>query len=253
MTKKKDIIHRNYFKENNEGNLEMGKMIYLYNPIEPEMIWVEGGTFKMGATSEQGNDYDYSEKPAHVVTLSGFMIGKYQVTQAHWKAIMGNDPSYYTGYNLPVECVSWNEVQDFIVKLNAQTGKQYRLPTETEWEFAARGGKKSKGYKYSGSNNPDEVAWYKKNITHPVGTKLSNELGIYDMSGNIFEWCSDWFDTYESNEQTNPQGPSLGSGRVIRGGAWCSNARNARVSYRSSWYPDYRRSDLGFRLARNSK
>ena len=223
--------------------------------LEIEMIRVDGGTFMMGATSEQGNDSHVSEKPVHKVTLSGFMIGKYQVTQAQWDAVMGNNPSHFKGDNLPVENVSWNDVQDFISKLNAQTGKQYRLPTEAEWEFAARGGNRSIDYKYSGSNNPDEVTWYYKNSgsnSHPVGTKLSNELGIYDMSGNVWEWCSDWNGTYNITVQTNPQGPSSGSDRVFRGGSWGSSAVCARVSYRYGWNPDFRRSNLGFRLAHSS-
>ena len=217
-----------------------------------EMVYVKGGTFTMGATAEQGSDAESDEKPTHSVTLSDFYIGKYEVTQAQWKAVMGSNPSYFKGDNLPVENVSWNDIQEFIKKLNAQTGKKYRLPTEAEWEYAARGGNQSKGYKYSGSNNVGDVAWYTDNSnskTHPVGQKTPNELGIYDMSGNVWEWCQDWYGSYSSSSQTNPTGPSSGSQRVLRGGSWCSSVRCCRVTFRSDDYPDRRSSAYGFRLA----
>ena len=215
------------------------------------MVYVSGGTFTMGATSEQGSDaYDW-EKPAHSVTLSGYYIGKYEVTQGLWKAVMGSNPSYFKGDNLPVEHVSWDEVQEFLRKLNEITGKNYRLPTEAEWEFAARGGNSSRGYKYSGSNSIGNVAWYDGNSgdrTHAVGTKSPNELGIYDMSGNVYEWCQDWYGDYSSSSQRNPKGPNGGSRRVFRGGSWHS-ARDCRVSCRSGFTPDFRYFPLGFRLA----
>ena len=217
-----------------------------------EMVYVAGGTFTMGATAEQGSDADSDEKPTHSVTVSDFYIGKYEVTQAQWKAVMGSNPSYFKGDNLPVENVSWNDIQEFIKKLNAQTGKRFRLPTEAEWEYAARGGNQSKGYKYSGSNSIDDVAWYTDNSsskTHPVGQKTPNELGIYDMSGNVYEWCQDWKGSYSSSSQTNPTGPSSGSGRVLRGGSWSISAWSCRVSYRFSDYPDPRLDGGGFRLA----
>ena len=221
------------------------------NLPEIEMVWVSGGTFTMGATSEQGSDaYDW-EKPAHSVTLSGYYIGKYEVTQAQWKAVMGNNPSSFKGDNLPVERVSWNEVQEFIKKLNQLMGKSYRLPTEAEWEYAARGGNNSRGYKYSGSNNIGSVAWYYENsgsTTHPVGSKSPNELGIYDMSGNVWEWCQDWYGDYSSSSQRNPKGPASGSSRVGRGGGWYCDAWGCRVSFRSGYSPDLRFNDLGFRL-----
>ena len=160
-----------------------------------EMVFVKGGTFMMGATPEQGSDAGDGEKPVHSVTVSDFYIGKYEVTQAQWKAVMGKNPSHYKGENRPVERVSWYDIQKFIEKLNAKTGKRYRLPTEAEWEYAARGGNQSKGYKYSGSNDIGSVAWYTNNSgdrTHPVGQKQPNELGLYDMTGNVWEWCSDW-------------------------------------------------------------
>ena len=164
---------------------------------------------------------------------------------------MGSNPSNFKGDNLPVECVSWNDCQTFISKLNAATGKRFRLPTEAEWEFAARGGKKSKGYKYSGSNNLNKVAWYDDNSnskTHTVGTKIPNELGIYDMSGNVWEWCSDLYDNYSSSWQTNPTGLSSGSGRVRRGGSWYGVASLCRSSRRASRDPGSRSIDLGLRL-----
>ena len=220
--------------------------------LEIEMIWVDGGTFIMGAGLEPDSDFAEGQKPPHQVTLSGFYIGKFQVTQAQWQAVMGNNPSHFRGNNLPVENVSWNDVQDFISRLNAQTGKQYRLPTEAEWEFAARGGNRSKGYKYSGSNNLDDVAWsgeISKKRTHPVGTKSSNELGIYDMSGNVGEWCYDWYGAYSSYAQVNPQGPLSGSEHVVRGGCWFySGDRRPLVAYRIAATPESR-IDLGFRLA----
>ena len=155
------------------------------------MVYVQGGTFMMGATSEQGSDAYDNEKPAHQVTLSSFSIGRYEVTQEEWQAVMGSNPSWFKGPKRPVENVSWDDCQAFIKKLNEMTGKQFRLPTEAEWEFASRGGIKSQGYKYSGSNNLNSVAWYADNsgnTTHDVGQESPNELGIYDMSGNVWEW-----------------------------------------------------------------
>ena len=223
-----------------------------HNLPDIAMVYVSGGTFTMGATSEQGSDaYDW-EKPAHSVTLSGYYIGKYEVTQELWKAVMGSNPSRFKGGNLPVENVSWNDVQEFLRKLNAMTGKRYRLPTGAEWEFAARGGNSSRGYKYSGSNSIGNVAWFDGNSgsrTHAVGTKSPNELGIYDMSGNVWEWCQDWYGIYSSSSQRNPQGPNSGSYRVFRGGSWSGSARYCRVSYRNNNTPDLRSLNLGFRLA----
>ena len=222
------------------------------NGVDFTMVFVEGGTFTMGATSEQGEDADDDEYPTHSVTLSDYYIGETEVTQALWKAVMGNNPSFFKGNSLPVENVSYNDVKEFITKLNQKTGKTFRLPTEAEWEYAARGGNKSKGYKYAGSNTIDDVAWYDDNSnfkTHPVKTKQPNELGIYDMSGNVWEWCSDWYGDYTSEAQTNPQGPSSGSDRVARGGSWGSDARFCRVSLRYSGSPSSRANSLGFRLA----
>ena len=229
------------------------QITFTVNGCTFEMIPVEGGTFTMGATEEQGNDAYDDEKPAHKVTLSSYAIGKYPVTQELWKAVMGNNPSYFKGNdNLPVEQVSWDDCQEFIKKLNNLTGKDFRLPTEAEWEYAARGGKKSKGYKYSGSNNLDNVAWYSSNCgskTHPVGEKKPNELGIYDMSGNVWEWCNDWYGNYQSSAVSNPTGPASGSDRVSRGGSWDCNDGDCRVSCRSYFVPGYRIYFLGLRLA----
>ena len=223
------------------------------------MKFVEGGTFQMGATSEQGSDAYSGEKPVHSVTLSNYYIGETEVTQALWKAVMGSNPSYFKGDNLPVEKVSWNDCQEFIRKLNQKTGKNFRLPTEAEWEYAARGGKKSNEYKYAGSNSIGSVAVYEENSynkgsnspdygTHRVKSKSPNELGLYDMSGNVWEWCQDWKGDYGSSSQTNPQGPSSGSSRVLRGGSWVSKARDCRVSRRGSDNSDNRYSHFGFRF-----
>lgn len=222
------------------------------NGIKYNMVWVEGGTFRMGATSEQDGDAYDNEKPVHSVTLCEYYIGKTEVTQALWKAVMGSNPSEFKGDNLPVENVSWYDCQEFIRKLNSLTGQNFRLPTEAEWEFACRGGNNSLGYKYSGSDSIDNVAWYDGNSgdkTHPVATKSANELGIYDMSGNVEEWCCDWYGDYTSGAQTNPKGPESGSGRVDRGGCWYSNAGGCRSSIRIIISPTIRINYLGLRLA----
>ena len=221
------------------------------NKLINDMVYVSGGTFTMGGTSEQGSDAYDDEKPTHNVTLSSYYICKYEVTQALWRAVMGSNPSNFKGDNLPVECVSWNDCQTFINRLNSYTGRNFRLPTEAEWEFAARGGNYSRHYKYSGSNYIGDVAWYGDNSgnrTHPVGTKQPNELGLYDMSGNVYEWCSDWYGSYSSYSQSNPTGPNSGSDRVDRGGSWGGSARYCRSSYRGNLTPGYRFSNLGLRL-----
>jgi len=216
------------------------------------MVYVPGGTFTMGATSEQGSDFLDNEKPTHSVTLSGYHIGQTEVTQALWMAVMGSNPSYFKGDSRPIENVSWNDCQTFISRLNAKTGKQFRLPTEAEWEYAARGGH-SGGSKYAGSDNINSVAWYygnSGNETHNVATKSPNSLGIYDMSGNVWEWCQDWYGDYSSSSQTNPKGPSSGDLRVFRGGSWNVGAGLCRVSNRNGYTPSSSRFNLlGLRLS----
>ena len=221
--------------------------------ISIDMVRVEAGTFTMGATAEMKDPND-DEKPTHRVTLTNdYYIGKYEVTQALWKAVMGNNPSNFKGDNLPVEKVSWDDCQEFISKLNRITGKTLRLPTEAEWEYAARGGNNSRGYQYSGSNNLSDVAWFRGNSggkPHAVGTKQPNELGIYDMSGNVDEWCQDWYwyGAYSSSSQVNPTGANSGSYRVCRGGSWGCIARICRSSYRYCGTPVSRYTFLGLRL-----
>ena len=219
--------------------------------ISIDMVRVEAGTFTMGATPEMKKP-DKDEKPAHQVTLTNdYYIGKYEVTQEVWKAVMGNNPSKFKGDNLPVEQVSWNDCQEFLSKLNSITGKKFRIPTEAEWEFAARGGNKSRGYQYSGSNNLSDVAWYVENSgskTHPVGSKQANELGIYDMSGNVCEWCQDRFGSYSSSSLTNPTGATSGYNRVCRGGGWALAAGYCRSSYRLYFLPVSCSDYLGLRL-----
>ena len=227
------------------------------------MVKVEGGTFTMGATAEQGSDADNDEKPAHKVTLSDYYIGKYEVTQAEWEAVMGERPTsdgdkwtseYGLGSNYPAYNISWNDCDAFIRKLNELTGMKFKLPTEAQWEYAARGGKSSGGYKYSGGNDIGAVTWYGGNSgngTHPVGGKQANELGLYDMSGNVYEWCSDWYGKsyYSSSPQTDPTGPSSGSGRVLRGGSWYYYATYCRVANRNSNSVSARSNRYGMRLA----
>ena len=245
-----------------------------------EMVFVQGGTFTMGATAEQGtSDPLDDEYPTHQVTLSDFYIGKYEVTQQLWEYVMkysgtaadgstmsayasdvwlGSNPSssYGVGDYYPAYYVCWEDIVNiFIPRLNKITGKTFRLPTEAEWEYAARGGNKSKGYKYSGSNTIGDVAWYYDNsssTTHQVGTKAPNELGLYDMTGNVREWCSDWYGSYSSSAQSNPTGPFSGVIRVFRGGSWSYGAQFCRVSYRFGNFPDYRGNNFGFRLVCSS-
>jgi sulfatase modifying factor 1 len=215
-----------------------------------KMVAVGGGTFSMGCDPGSGDCFEW-EMPAHSVTLSDYHIGETEVTQRLWKAVMGSDPRIFNGcYECPVELVGWDEAQDFVRKLNAMTGKRYRLPTEAEWEYAAKGGKSGKNFVYSGSNDPDPVAWHVGNVgtgTHPVKEKQPNELGLYDMSGNVWEWCQDWYGDYAAGNQTDPTGPRQGEMRVIRGGSWNQDAIDCRVIARSM--PDNRGYLLGFRLA----
>ncbi|MBR5086669.1 MAG: SUMF1/EgtB/PvdO family nonheme iron enzyme [Muribaculaceae bacterium] len=217
------------------------------------MIKVEGGTFIMGATSEQGSDADDDEKPAHNVTLSTFYMGETEVTQELWEAVMGSNPSKNKGPKQPVENVSWNDCKTFIDKLNAKTGKNFRMPTEAEWEFAARGGKKSQSTKYSGSITAKTVAWFKDNSgdkTHAVACLSANELGLYDMSGNVYEWCADNYDEkyYSSSPASNPCCEKVGADYVCRGGGFNFKENCIRVSYRDSDNPKNKSNKIGLRL-----
>ncbi|MCR4965360.1 MAG: formylglycine-generating enzyme family protein [Bacteroidales bacterium] len=235
-----------------------------------KMVYVQGGTFTMGCTSEQGDDCYSDENPAHSVTLSDYWIGETEVTQALWKAVMGSTVSQQRdkvnsswslrgeGSSYPMYYVSWEEAVQFCSKLNSMVSSQlpsgwkFSLPTEAQWEYAARGGNKKSGYKYAGGNSIGEVAWYDGNGgsgTHPVKGKSPNALGLYDMTGNVWEWCSDWYGSYSSGAQTNPEGPSSGSLRVLRGGSWSGSARHCRVPRRFNINPAYRFSDFGFRLS----
>ena len=264
-----------------------GNRTFTVNGVSFEMVAVKGGTFTMGATSEQGSDAESDEEPTHSVTLSDYYIGQSEVTVGLFRTFI-NETGYrtdaekegwsyiWTGSswdrkngvnwkygangrvrnssedNHPVINVSWNDAKAFCEWLARKTGHNFSLPTEAEWEYAARGGNKSNGYKYSGSNNIDNVAWYTSTTndsgTKPVGTKSPNELGIYDMSGNVWEWCQDWYGNYSSGSQSNPQGPSAGSYRVLRGGGWCSFAGGCRVSYRFNYGPGGRSYNFGFRV-----
>ena len=229
------------FFDNNNKNI-------VVNNVTFTMIAVKGGSFKMGNISTSSK---IDETPSHNVNLSDFYIGETEVTQELWESVMGYNPSRFKEANRPVERVSWDECQLFINKLNQITGEIFRLPTEAEWEYAARGGDRSNGHKFAGSSNIEHVAWYddnSSNRTHIVKTKDPNELGIYDMSGNIAEWCQDWYGYYEEITQTNPTGPSNGLGRVIRGGSWNSYGEHCRVLYRYYHAPSNWHSNYGFRI-----
>lgn len=236
-----------YVKTDKVQNLQEEK-------IEPEMVFVEGGTYEMGH-SGSGNRFDIREY-VHKVTLNDFYIGKHEVTQKEWVNIMGSNPSYFKGKgeNLPIENVSWVDIQEFLKKLNELTGKNYRLPTEAEWEYAARGGNRSKGYIFAGSNKVNDVAWCgittKSGLTHPVGLKQPNELGIYDMSGNVAEWVQDWYSEnyYKESPVKNPTGPNSGHRRVKRGGNFFLNDNPCLVITREHAEPMWKSMFGGFRL-----
>lgn len=245
--KSSDTDYTSQYKSNDET--------ITVNGVSFQMIKVDGGSFNMG--SNDSDAYD-DEKPVHRVTLNDFYIGETEVTQGLWYAVMGTNPSYFcNGDNCPVEGVSWNECQQFIQMLNAKTGKKFSLPTEAQWEYAALGGRKSLGYKYSGNNSISTVGWYDSNsndATHYVKALSANELGLYDMTGNVYEWCQDWYaDRYDSNNSlTDPIGPISGTLRVVRSGSWKSKSRNCRVAYRFKYAPDYNFRNLGFRLCINT-
>ena len=234
---------------------DFGKQIvFTVKGVKFTMMLVEGGTFAMGATSEQiVNDTPEDEFPVHNVTLSNYYIGETEVTQELWNTVMGENPSNFKGdLQRPVEMVSWDDCQTFIAKLNELTGKAFRLPTEAQWEYAARGGKQTKKYLYSGGDDLDAVAWHYYNAsetTHPVKTKRPNELHLYDMSGNVWEWCADWYGAYSADGQTDPTGPAKGAKRVVRGGAWSYMSTYAPVAYRNYCEPDFSWYACGLRLA----
>lgn len=258
--------------EQEQGDIRL-KIIYKERPsytetafdLGMEMVYVSGGEFEMGATADQGNDNIDNNKPVRTIKLDSYYIGKYEVTQRQWRSVMGSDvPDHIygngKGEDYPVYYVSWNMAQEFCKKLSTQTGKKYVLPTEAMWEFAARGGVHATSTMYSGSDHFDDVAWCFENScgipvtdsnfgTHQMGTKKSNELGIFDMSGNVWEWNSEWYGDYDENDTDNPQGPEEGTNRVVRGGAWNISNIRCRVSSRDGVYPGDCRPDVGFRVA----
>ncbi|MDE5610279.1 MAG: formylglycine-generating enzyme family protein, partial [Bacteroidales bacterium] len=229
-----------------------------------EMVYVEGGTFEMGATAEQGEEAEEDEYLVRTIKLDGYHIGKCEVTQAQWKAVMGttledqlamseeDNGIEGEGSDYPMYYVNWTEAQAFCQKLSERTGKKYVLPTAAQWEYAARGGNKSQHYKYAGSNDVNEVAWHYYNgggKTYPVGTKKANELCIYDMSGNVWEWCTDWYGNYDENDTDNPQGPAEGELRILRGGGCRDLDTDCHVLMWECLPPEYRCRVLGFRVA----
>ena len=234
---------------------QIKEKVYNYRPgfiesvagVSFKMVAIPGGTFSMGS-----NDGESNERPVHSVSLSAYYMGETEVTQALWQAVMGTNPSYHKNCDqCPVEQVSWNEAQEFISKLNQKTGRRYRLPTEAEWEYAAKGGQ---SYTYSGSNAIKDVAWYDGNSdseTHPVKQKRANGYGLYDMSGNVYEWCTDWYasDYYSKSHDKNPEGPSAGNNRVLRGGSWYFSSGSCRVANRNGINPSYSGISYGLRLA----
>ena len=231
-------------------------------PIKNDTVWVKGlpvvfvnvetGSFEMGGTAEQSVAAASDEKPSHVVTLRDYKIAQTEVTQELWQTVMDNNPSTIKGSNRPVHNVSWYDCMEFIETLNTVTGHTFRLPTEAEWEFAARGGNRSKGFRFAGSNNAEKVAWNAEMLggaeLYFVKQRQPNELGIFDMSGNAYEWCSDIYDKYSDKQQTDPLGADFGENRVLRGGSWLTPRTKCRVSARNNSLPYNRNIDFGFRL-----
>ena len=242
----------NSYSKGSGIDLRNRDLIFSVGGVSFCLKYVEGGTFIMGATDEQAEYAEKGEIPTHSVTLHDYYLGETEVTQELWEEVMGYNPANTIGASLPIENISWNDCADFIRELNNRTGKTFRLPTEAEWEYAARGGIYSRQCVYSGSDNAEEVGWVKSNCdgsTHPVGTRNSNELGIYDMTGNVCEWCQDWMSNYNSTDQVNPVGPNSGTARVGRGGGWCNSSLKNRVSTRFAGKTTYRDYNLGFRIA----
>ncbi|MBQ0030300.1 MAG: SUMF1/EgtB/PvdO family nonheme iron enzyme [Bacteroidales bacterium] len=236
----------------NENTKSSDTLSFTVNGVSFKMKLVKHGSFAMGATAEMENP-NSDEKPVHQVTITkDYYMGETSVTQSLWEAVMGGNPSRFRGENNPVENVTWDDCHNFISKMNELTGKQFRLPTEAEWEYAARGGNKSRHTQYAGSANLEDVAWYDDNSgghPHPVAQKQSNELGLYDMSGNVWEWCQDWFNYYSNSPSVDPQGPTSGPGRVLRGGCWNFWLSTCSSSSRGWCNPDSKFSIDGFRLA----
>lgn len=227
-------------------------LVFEVNGVQFKMKYVEGGEFMMGVTEEQSDDPSDWGQPMYKVSLDSYYIGETQVTQELWEAVMGNNPSKFKSEKNPVDTVSWNDCQEFVKRLNQLTGEEFRLPTEAEWEYAARGGSRSRRYKYAGSNNLDDVVWYVRNSagqTNPVAQKNANELGIYDMSGNVSEWCNDWWGGYSCSQQHNPQGATSGVYHVLRGGSWCCISSYCLVSFRYFYFPDRCDDSFGLRLS----
>jgi formylglycine-generating enzyme required for sulfatase activity len=229
-------------------------IITLPSGVNLELVYVQGGIFSMGGDDPEAPD---REKPVHKVQLSDFFIGRYPVTQEVWQAVMGDNPSRFKGEKRPVEGVSWEDAQKMLPRLNQQSGEDFRLPAEAEWEYAARGGRHSQGYKYAGSDRLKQVGWYRENSdgeTREVGRLLANELGIHDMSGNVYEWCQDWYDDesyaacHKRGLVENPQGPDTGTRRVLRGGGYFGYPLRCRAVDRDRYRPEFRGGGIGFRL-----
>lgn len=236
----------------NENKTDADRIEKLLEKLNNDMVYIEAVEFTMGATKEQKGEANSDEKPAHPVVLNCFNLCKYEVTQELWEAVMGDNPSHFKGKNLPVENVSWDDCLKFIMKLNELTGKKYRLPTEAEWEYAARGGSNSMHYKYSGGNSLEYVSWYFHNSmdkTHTVGMMKPNELGLYDMSGNVWEWCQDWYGSYGKKTAYYPTGPIKAYNKVFRGGGYDNGDTYCRCSYRNGTAPQNKFKNLGLRLA----
>lgn len=225
--------------------------------LSESMVKIEGGKFTMGATEEQNGMEERNEQPTHKVKVGTFYLSRYEVTQALWIAVMKTNPSFFKDVNRPVECVSWDDCQKFIQRLNQLTGKQYRFPTEAEWEYAARGGSKGQKTVFAGDDDPMKVAWFDENSedsTHVVGLKSPNSLGLYDLSGNVWEWCANEYDLYTKNDVNDTptdamSGSGLRSARVIRGGGWNRPFDVCRVSKRDNFGPDMSNFSIGLRLA----
>ena len=248
-----DVYGSGYYELDLDFNsIPINTMDFTVGDVSFTMVEVKGGSFLMGASMKQINDAHEDEYPLHNVTLNDYYIGQTEVTQELWKAVMGSVPGSYKNAKYPVGGVSWLECQQFITKLNEMTGENFRLPTEAEWEYAARGSSGAKECLYAGSNTLDNVAWYNGNSSirpHEVATKIPNQLALYDMSGNAMEWCSDWYGAYSSDAQTNPTGPAEGTLRVCRGGGWGYGSDLCRVSCRNSFAPSNSMNEnLGLRL-----